>query len=346
MSVTRHQTDFNSTVEWTESILEIPNTSSFIKEMGLFKVQYTNQSSVVFDKITTETRLLAQVDRRGGNPTRGTDRKVETFSLPLAYFHDIEPIVKADFENKRMPGTADQEDTLANVISEKLADQRIKVDQTHEYMMLQAIKGITTTPDGAVLANMFTEFGVTQVSIDFALGTSTTNVKAKCAEVKDTLQKNLKTGARFSGNIPVIVDRLFFDKLVNHASVKEAYLNSQSNVAYQAARTTYLTWGITDAFVFHGLEFMVFAHTFVLPDGTTDEAVADNTGHVIPKLGGNQSIFRAIYGPSNKLNSTGGQEMFAWEFRDPRQTFHEIEAETFCLFFAEKPLTLIELTTN
>jgi hypothetical protein len=315
--------------------------------MKLFSVGYTNQSSVMFDKNTVTTTLLSEVDRRGGSPTKGTDRLVETFALPLAYFHEQDYITKADYENKRRAGTADQEDTLANVITEKLEDQRMKVDQTHEFMMLQALKGITVTPTGKVIANMFTEFGVTQPEVDFELGTDTTDVKAKCASVKDILAKNLKTGGRLSGIIPVFVDRSFFDKFVDHPSVKEAYLNSQSNVAYQAARTAYYTWGITDAFVFHGLEFLVYAHTFPLPAGSTAAAasIETDTGHVVPKLQG-RSIFKAIYGSSRKLSVDGGQEMFAWEFRDERDFYHEIDVETHCLFYCERPLTLIKVVTS
>src|SRR5690606_15691754 len=242
----------------------------------------------LFDKIEVDTVPLSEVDRRVGQATKGTDREVSTGALQVAYFKEQAQITKADFENKRRGGTADQEDTLANVITEKLEDQRMKVDQTHEFMMLNALKGITVTPTGKVIADMFDEFGVTQPSVDFDLGTSTTNVKAKCAQVKDTLQKNLKTGGRLAGVIPVLVDRSFFDKLVNHPDVKEAYLNSQSNVAYQASRTTYYTWGITDAFIFHGLEFMVYAHTFPLPSGSTasSASIAEDTGHVIPRLSG------------------------------------------------------------
>ena len=47
--------------------------------------------------------------------------------------------------------------------AQKLADMRAQVDQSIEYMKLQAVKGIMKTPDGSVIADMFTEFSVTQM---------------------------------------------------------------------------------------------------------------------------------------------------------------------------------------
>lgn len=344
MPITRHPNDLHGVIEYTDQILEIPNTSSFIKDRGLFVPTYSSQMAVMFDRDEIEHTLLRTVNRRGGKPTNGGKRSSTPYTLPLAYFHDIDNIVKADYESKRRSGTPDQKDTLANVTAQKLEDQRRKVDETHEYMMLQALKGSCVTPDGVTLADMFTEFNITQAEIDFLLGTATTNVKAKCAQVKDTMQKNLKTGGRLSGDVPVLVDRLFFDKLVNHADVKEAYLNSQSNTVYQNLNSEYLTWGITDVFRFQGLMFMVYEHDFPLPSGSSVAAIADNTGHVIPNT--SNSIFKAVWGPSRRMDIEGGSEMFARVYRDPREMFHEVEVETACLFYCEKPAALVKVISS
>lgn len=345
MTVTRNPNDFNGTSDFSEAINVLPNVSSFLKDKNWFKTSYTNQTSVLFDINTVNHTLLSSVNRRGGNPTRGTDRAVTTRALPMAYFHDMDTITKADYENKRKAGTADQEDTLMNVLQEKLEDQRRKVDESHEYMMLSAIKGIMKTPDGLTIANMFTETGTSQISVDFVLGTDDTNVLAKCGEVKTQMQKALKTGGKLSGNIPVLVSRSFFDKLVNHDTVKAAYLNSSSNVKYQDLNSEFLTWGITDVWVYNGLQFMVYDHDFPLPSGP-EAAIAVDEGYAVPVLGGNNSVFRAVYGPSRRMDKEGGAEMFASEYRDGRQMFHEIDVETHCLFYCEKPAAVIRVHTS
>ena len=343
MPSTRNPNDLNSTIEWTDAINELPNQSGFIKSRGLFESSFTDQEAILFDRIESTTTLLPDANRRTGNSSYGKDRDVTTFSLPLGYFHHQDTITKQDFLSKRRAGTADEGDTLANVTLEKLQDLRQSVDQTHEYMQLQAVKGISTTPDGTVLANMFTEFSITQTAVDFLLGTATTNVAAKIAEVKDTVVKNLKTGGVIQSPLEIIVDRSFFDKLVSHPNVSAAYLQSISNVQYQRDLSNYLTTGISDVFEYQGCRFIVYSHDFNLPDGTTESAVATDNGHVLPGVRG---LFKAYYGPSQRIDSTGGLEMFAWEHRDPRGRFHDLEVETAPLFVATKPAALVRVHTS
>ncbi len=343
MPVTRNPNSFNHTIEWTKEINEVPNQSSFIKSRGLFTPSFTNQTAIIFDKIESTVTLLPDTHRRLGTGSYGKDRTVKTFSLPLAYFKHSDYITKQDYLEKRRAGTPDQNDTLANVIAEKLIDARRKVDQTHEYMQLQALKGISTTPEGTVLANMFTEFGVSQPEVDFELGDANTNIDAKLAELKDTVVKNLKTGGTIRG-LEVICGRAFFNALINHPMVTRAYLNSQSNTQYQKDLSTYMTWGISDFFEIRGVRFLVYSHVFNLPGGSTALAVAEDEGHVIPDVVGD-SIFRAYYGPSQKLSLEGGQEMFAFEYRDPKDNYHELEFETAPLFIATKPAALVKCVT-
>ena len=345
MPVTRDPNSFNDLVEWTDAIQEVPNQSGFIKAMNFFTPSYTEQSSILFDKSETEVTLLAAINRKGGKPTFGKDRKSSTFSLPLAYFMHNDTITKDDYVGKRKAGTADMQDTFENVVAEKLEDLRRPVDQTHEYMMLSAIKGVCVTPDGTVLADMFNLFGITQTEIDFELGTPTTNIDAKISELKDAVVRNIKTGGIITTPLDVIVDRSWFDAFVSHPNVSQAYLNSQSNVRYQNDMSDYFSWGISDVFVHRGVRFMVYSHVFTLPDSTTEEAVELNTGHVIPRVQG-QSVFRSVYGGSTRLDSQGGAEMFSWSYRSQDQRMHELEVETSCLMYATKPAALVKVITS
>ena len=331
--------------EWTDEILNIDNQAGLIGGMNLFRTQGTGQTAIVFDKSMNDTTLLPQVSRRARETTKGNDRKVETFSLPLAYFKHSDYITPEDIQGWRMPGTADGEETLANVRVQKLTDMRAQVEQSLEYMKLQAVKGIMKTPDGVVIADMFTEFGVVQTTIDFDLGDATTDVNAKISELKRTLQSSLKTGGVIGG-IRVVVDALFFDKLVSHPQIRQAYLYYASRFDINRDVTNqFMSWGSVDQFEYKGVTFVTYDHVFKLPDDTTEQAVADNTGHVIPVV---RDLFRGYYGPSNKLGGANGvgREMFAYEFTDPKDEFHEMQVETSPLFFATQPQSLIKLISS
>jgi len=208
--------------------------------------------------------------------------------------------------------------------------------------MVQAAKGVTVTPDGATIADMFTEFGVAQPSIDMNLDVSGTNVDAKISDIKRQVQSNLKSGGTVEG-IDVMCSEQFFDALIDHPKVRESYLNAASNSQYQRDISDYMSWGITDMFVHRGVRFMTYPAVFVLPEGAgTEKAVADGEAHVIPRV---RDLFRGYVGPNAKLSgaNVGGAEMFAFEFTDPKDEFHELQVETAPLYFCTKPTTLIKL---
>lgn len=345
MATVRSYGDGFKLVDWTDEIINLDNQAGLISGMNLFRTQGISQTAVVFDKSMNDTTLLPQVSRRARETTKGNDRKVETFSLPLGYFKHSDYITPEDIQGWRMPGTPDSPETMANVRVQKLADMRSQVDQTLEYMKLQAAKGICKTPDGVELADMFDEFNITQHTIDFALGTSSTNITNKISELKRYLQTNLKTGGVIRG-INVVVDSSFFDKLVVHPEVKQAYLYfaAQQNINRDSTNQ-FMSWGSVDQFTFKGVTFMTYDHSFKLPNDTTEAAVATDTGHVIPVVDG---LFRGYYGPSNKLSgaNTVGREMFAYEFTDQKDEFHEMQVETSPLFFVTQPQVLVKLTSS
>ena len=336
-----------SLVEWTDEILNLDNQYGLINGLGLFDAKGVSQTSIVFDKVNSTTTLLPQVSRRSGAATKGVGRSMQTFSLPLGYFKHEDSIVGEDIQGYRKPGTAGDAETFADVRIEKLTDMRMQVDQTLEYMKMQAIKGVTKTPDGATLADMFTEFSVSQQTVAFALATSTTDVDGKIAELKRKMTSSLRTGGVISG-IDLIVDDLFFDKLVSHPNIRAAYASYQNSGAQRLRddMSQYMSWGVVDHFEHRGVRFMTYDAIFNLPDGTTEAAVAANTGHAVPR--GTRNLFKGFYGPTAKLAGAGapGREMFAYEYADPRGNSWDLEVETAPLFVCTQPLVLVEATTT
>lgn len=347
MATTRSLSNGFQLVDWTDEIENIDNQFGLITGLNLFRNQGISQTAVVFDKSYNDTTLLPQVSRRSRETTKGNDRKVDVFSLPLAYFKHSDYITPEDIQSWRMVGTPDSPETFANVRVQKLTDMRYQVDQTLEYMKLQAVKGVTATPDGTVLANMFTEFGVSQNTIDFDLGDSTTDVDAKIAELKRYLATNLKTGGVI-GQIRVLVDPLFFDKLINHPQIRQAWLYYQNSGIQRNRDATnqFMSWGSVDQFEHRGVTFMTYDALFKLPDDTTEKAIEDNTGYTI--VDGVRDLYRGYFGPSNKLSGANqvGREIFAYEFSDPKDEFHEMQVETSPLFFITQPRMSVKVISS
>ncbi len=347
MPAVRDINNANRMTDWTTEINEIENQYGFIKSQGYFNTVGTSQTAITFDKNSHNITLLPQVSRSGRESTYGKDRQVDTFALPLAYFKHSDDITPEDVQGWRQAGESDAEDTLANVRAEKLTDMRLAADQTDEYMQLQAMKGVFKTPDGKVMADMFTEFGVTQKTVDFALGTATTDIDAKINEIKRHIAKNVKTGGAIQG-VDLFVDPEFFDKLINHPKFREVY-NMYLNSGAQRLRddlSDYMTWGISDVVEHRGVRFISYDAEFNLPDGSTELAFDASTGTAVAR--GVRDLFRGYNGPSNKLSGANrtGAPMYAYEYADPKDECLELQLEMSKLYFCTKPNSLVAVESS
>lgn len=332
--------------DFVDGITQTPLQYGYINSQNLFATKSTSQTAIIFDKDYATTTLLPQTNRGDKASTQGKERKADTFALKTAYFKHADRLTNEDIQGWRKVGSTDDE-TLARATAEKMADMRMAWDQTQEYMKLQALKGVFKTPDGTVMADMYSEFGISQTSIDFVLGTSTTDVDGKIRLLKSAIAKNVQNGGAISG-VNVLVDPEFYDKLIRHAAIKNAYqfyVNSGSQVL-RDDMTNYMKWGIMDVFSHRGINFISYDATFNLPNGTTEVAFAASTG--IAYAQGVRDLFRGYTGPSAKLSEANqpGQELFVRSYIDSKDEFVEFEMEAAPLFFCTRPASVIALTSS
>lgn len=339
---------FNSFKEtdFVDGITETPLQYGFINSRNLFNVKSTSQTAIIFDKDYSTTTLLPQVVRGTNASTQGKERNVDTFALKLAYFKYADRLTNEDIQGWRAPGTT-MEETLARSTAEHLTDMRLAWDQTQEYMKLQALKGVFKTPDGTTVADMYSEFGTSQTTIDFVLGTSATNIDQKLRQLKTGIATNVKNGGSITG-VQVLVDPSFFDKLISHANIKNAYqyyINSGKQLLRDDL-SEYMKWGIMDSFNFRGVEFVSYDATFNLPSGSTEVAFATDSG--IAYADGVRDLFRGYTGPSAKLSGANqpGQEIYVRTYVDPKDEFVEFEMEAAPLYFCTRPASVYKVTTS
>ncbi len=344
MSIIKDFVNDFETTDFTTAINEVENQYGFINSQNLFDTYNTSEKAVVFDKSTHDITLLPQVNRGSHAASTGKERSVETFSLPLAYFKHVDSLGAEDIYRWRKPGSMDKE-TVERASQEKMEDMRFVADQTMEYLKLQAMKGIFKTPDGVTVANMFSQFGISQQTQAAALGTSTTDVNSIIMSLKRKVKAGLKTSTM--QGVDVYCDESFFDKLVSHPNIKAIYLlDNQSNRAYREDTVSYEQWGIQDMFEHKGVRFLCYNPTFSLPTGSDEDFLAADTALALPR--GARGLFRSYFGPSNKLSQVGqpGQEMFLRAYADPRDEFISFELEMAPLMFCTQPNSLVAVTTN
>jgi len=355
--ITRSLTNGNSVVDWTKEINTIPNQYGLFNGMGLFIGKGISTETVLFDKETSTTTMLPQTNRRVGSAFKNKGRTLETFSLALPYFKHEDAIFPTDVQGWRQGGTPDAAEDLPNVRSDKMEDMRRNADQSIEYMKISATKGLTVDPEGNTLADMFTEFGESQKEIDFALGTATTSVDNKIAELKRYVAKNAKTGGAM-GQIQVPCSPEFFDSLVTHPNMIAAYNYYQNtgNENKQLNRddlSAFEKWGVVDTFRHKGIVFFSYDAVFTQPDGTEVRAYGTTSTELTKRVGysivrGMKDLYRGYFGPANTLSGANkiGKEMHLYEYRDPKDKYLELELEMAPLYFLTKPLVSVKCSTT
>lgn len=344
MAITRDHRDPYSTVEHTGKIEFMPNTTNLIKGAGYFDVNYTNQRAIEFDVISSTLTLMDSKNRDGDAPEYGSGQNIASKWIGLGEFQAKDQVRKRDYAGIIVPGTPDVEAAKEEAVTRKLNGLKARADYTQEWLLLQAIKGNCVTPDGTVLANMFDLLGITQTTVDFDFQ-NTADLGAKCRDVRSAMQLGLRTGGAFTGNVPMAVDRQFFDGFVAHDSVRTAYMNWGSATEYQSAMDQFKPWGISAFFSFGGLTLFTYEHEFAKRGGATEAAIAAKTGHVIPTAMG-ESLLKVWYGGSEKMSVASGSEMFLWEYADPKDEYVDLEAEFKAVAYCEKPGTLVKAVST
>lgn len=349
MPITRSIQDFNQYVDFTDAVEEIPNQYGLINGMGLFEFEGVTTDAVLFDRMEHSIKLPAPVARGKRAPVTNSDPTVKTFALALGMYKDTDQVTGQDVFKARRPGSMDA-DTIGRVVAQKLRIGLERFNQLEEYQKVQAIKGLVVDGAGNTITSMFTEFGISQQSVDFKLGDATTDIDAKIRELKTKVTKNAKTGAR-TGEIIVPCDPVFFDRLVGHDKIRDAYKHYQ-NTTIQVLRddeAMYEAYGIVNRFRHKGVLFMSYDAEFTLSTGSTVPAFAENTGYTIVR--GISGAYKQYAGPHDKLPSgdgatESGRKLYAFQYRDPKDEAIEIDYQASPLIVLRRPQLSVAVTSS
>lgn len=337
MSIIRNPFDAGgySLAEMTEAINILPNLYTRLGELGLFEFEGVTQRSVIIEQYEGVLNLLPSVPW-GSPATVGSreGRSMRSFAIPHIPHDDA--ITAADLQGQPALGS-DQPDQLAVVMNRKLTLMRRKHAATREYMEVNALRGIVKDGAGVTLYNYFTEFGLTQISVDFVLGTAGTDVQTKCRDVtgqmEDELQGETMTYAH------VLASKEFMDKLLAHSKVKEAY-------QFYMAGQQPLRENVTRRFNFMGLIFEEYRGSVTLSTGATERLIP--AGEAIAFPIGTMDTFKTYGAPADLLETanTIGLPMYARQLLEPKGRWIDLMTQANILPLNKRPRLAIRLFSS
>lgn len=290
----------------TAAINLIPNRYGRMEQIGLFAPRPVTQRNILVEEMNGVLNLLPTLPP-GSPGTVGAQgkRKVRSFIVPHIPHDDV--VLPDEVQGIRAFGTESQTEVIASVIARKLETMRNKHAITLEHLRMGALKGQILDADGSVIYDLFSEFGVTQTTVNFQLNVSTTKVKTKCNEVLRTIEKNLM--GEVSTGVRVLCSPQFFDSLTSHDNVEKAFAFYQQGAA--------LVDDTRNGFRFGGLTFEEYVGFATDAAGNVRKFIPDGEAIAFPE--GTMDTFATYFAPAdfNETANTMGQPLYAKQ--EPRK---------------------------
>ncbi len=338
MAITLSYSDAFEIVDYTQELMKVPNQWGLLQALGVFNTEGVSTPTVTIEEINKTFGLIS--DRvRGERNNVGKDqtRKLHAFNVPHFPYDDA--IFPRDIQGKIAYGSRSEAETLDAVRFRKIERIRMSHASTLEAARAKLMAdGTIYAPNGTVSADFYSAFGINRKSVDFALGTGTTNVIGKCEEVIAHIQDNLMTG-EIPERIVGVCSPGFFSALINHATVKNAYQYYQSESEPLRKRLGARGVGLDGryrSFEYGGLLFIEYRGD--LGGGALMTA---NEARFFPV--GAYDVFDTYFAPAEKFDlvNTIGQEAYLFEYRSAKGDMIELQSESNFLNIVRRPAVLV-----
>jgi hypothetical protein len=158
----------------TAAINILPNNYGRAESLSIFRTKSTRFRHIAVEERNGVLALLpTQVP--GSPATVGVrgKRTIRTFTIPHIPHEDV--VLPEEVQGIRAFGSETELMGISDVLTDHLQAMRNKHAITLEHLRMGALKGKILDADGSVLLDLFSEFGITEKTINFALSTATTD---------------------------------------------------------------------------------------------------------------------------------------------------------------------------
>lgn len=324
-------TDF-TLAELSAAINLFPVQWGRVGQLGLFPDRGLRTRSVMIESNSGTLSVLPSTE--WGAPGTVADKiQRDTFTFGIKQTTHDDTVLPADAQDVRAFGTDNQLSALPTEVARRLQRMRAKHDITLEWKRMGALKGVVLNSDGtSVLADMFTQFGVSKVTVFFDLSNAASDILAACAAVKNQIEDNLKGDTMTS--VRVLVSPEFYQALIKHPKVVDAY-------KYHSEAAQRLGTDMRAGFSFGGL---VFEEYRAAVNGV--RFIDAGAGHAFPE--GTMDTMWTYYAPAdfNETVNTIALPFYAKTW--PKEGDRGVVLHTQCnsLPLCHQPAVLVEVSAD
>jgi hypothetical protein len=305
----------------------------YLGSLGLFQDEYPD-TRVVGIESRDDTLALIPTSPIGAPLAEKAENKRNLRNFSTFRIAKGSTIMAEELQGIRAFGSTTVLEQMQTKIARRLNRIVADVELTWEHMRLGAVQGILTDADDSTLYNFFTEFGVAQpavVTFDFtALAAGEVRAKIETDIVRPMIRA--AKGAFVTGSrIIALVGDDFWNALVNHAEVRQTYLNYTA-AAELRNPTAFGT------FNFAGVEWVNYRGT----DDQSTVAIASDEAKFFPASA--PGIFQVAWAPGEFMDTVNqpGRPMTPLMLTDQsgRNAWARVEVYSYPLYICTRPLTL------
>lgn len=261
----------------TKAINLLPPTSSLIRESGLFKSEYTEDTSVDVT-LTQDEVLLVKSKPRGtpGDPVK--EEKVSSTNFKMLHLPQDDIVRADDVQGKRADlSKKEKRETVAGKVNKKLAKMKRSIEYTREHLQLGAIKGKVIDGDkSTLLVDIYKEFGLKRKTHDIKISNDATEVGMILDDI--LLGMEDKAAGELISGWRVYCSKEFMQGIIWHPSMKAIYQRFQDAAVYRDGKTRI-------AFKHGDIEFVNYSHKF-----GSDADIKAGEAEIVP-LGTSETFF-------------------------------------------------------
>lgn len=312
----------------TAAINLVPHLPTHLGDLGLFEYDGVTTTSVEIEREGMTLSLVGSRPRGAKGQAIGrATRDLRPFRL--VHLPQADQLLADEVQDVRGFGTSNGPEPLQRRLNQILAMGSQNNDLTMEFHRVGALKGIVYDSNGtSVLYNFFTEFGVSQQTLSFALGTAGTSIRSKVDEAQDLSADEL--GGMAPSGFAALCGPVFWRGLIEHPKVRETYLNQAASSELRRQ---------TDRFVQGETEFVKYKGKI----GGANP-IGDNDAYLVPR--GVPGLLLGRFGPANRAETvnTTGLPMYASAELMKHGKGWDIEMQSNVLHACTRPRAIVKLT--
>jgi hypothetical protein len=326
--------DAFSLISLTAAINEVDHVPGRAGQLVFSGVAEGVRTTTVAFERKGEALSLIQTSQRGAPAPKETSDKSNIRATVIPHIK-LEDTIRADeVAGVREFGSTDQLRSVESVVATRLSKMSLRHDLTLEHHRLGALKGIIRDANGSTLTDLFDLFGIQNSlgaaapeSFDFNLEDYSApdafddSVRIKCMAIHRFVKRKAKTVVPSTAKVWAFCGEEFFDKLIEHPSVKEVYKDTAEQIRRLGANYA------NGAFEFGGIVFENYQGTDDEGDtseGTNDEGtvgIGRNEARLF--LTGVPGLYAEYFAPATFMETVNSLGLPRYAKAAPDQKYNE-----------------------